>query len=53
MLDGCPLDCGKRTLNSAGINNIQHVRITDLGYIKGKTNITPELIEKVYNKVWI
>jgi uncharacterized metal-binding protein len=29
-IDGCPLDCAKKTLELAGFTNVRHVRVTDL-----------------------
>jgi len=51
MLDGCPVDCGKKILDKAGITNYQYVRMTDLGYKKGQTPVTEELLNTVYEKV--
>ncbi len=50
MLDGCPVDCGKRILDKAGITNYKYMRITDLGYKKGETPVTEEVINAVYEK---
>ncbi len=47
MIDGCPLDCGRRTLEGAGISGFTHVRVTDLGYAKGETPPTQKTIERV------
>ena len=46
-IDGCPQDCAKKTLEIAGFTNIRHVRVTDLGFKKGKTPATEEAIRKV------
>jgi uncharacterized metal-binding protein len=35
-LDGCPLDCARQTLAAAGFAPALHVRVTDLGFEKGK-----------------
>jgi len=51
LLDGCPIDCGKKILEKAGISSYKHVRLTDLGYEKGKTPVTEEVINAVYEKV--
>jgi len=34
MLEGCPVDCGKKILDKAGITNYTHIRMTDLGYVQ-------------------
>jgi uncharacterized metal-binding protein len=49
MLDGCPIDCGKKILDKAGFKDYRYLRITDLGYIKGRTSITDEVINSVYD----
>jgi uncharacterized metal-binding protein len=46
-IDGCPQDCAKKTLELAGFTNIRHVRVTDLGFKKGKTPATEDVIRKV------
>ncbi len=51
MLDGCPIDCGKRILDKAGFSNYAYYRITDMGYVKGKTLVNEEVINAVYEKV--
>lgn len=38
-IDGCPLNCAKKTLELAGLKNILHVRLSDLGFVKGKTDL--------------
>lgn len=46
-IDGCPQDCAKKTLELAGFTNIRHVRVTDLGFKKGQTPATEDVIRKV------
>lgn len=36
VLDGCPVECGRKTLERHGIQNYRHLRITDLGIEKIK-----------------
>jgi uncharacterized metal-binding protein len=48
-IDGCPLDCAKKTLELAGFVNIRHVRVTDLGFKKGKSPATEDAIRQVAN----
>ena len=50
MLDGCPIDCGKKIMDKAGIANYKYFRITDLGYEKGKTPINQDTVEAIYEK---
>lgn len=46
-IDGCPLDCARKTLEEAGFTNFEHARLSDLGMVKGKTPATPEHVDKV------
>jgi uncharacterized metal-binding protein len=46
-IDGCPLDCTRRSLAEAGFNEYLHLRITDLGMKKGETQITDENVARV------
>ena len=48
VIDGCPIDCGKKIMDRNGFNNYQYIRVTDLGYIKGKTPVTEEVINSVF-----
>ena len=47
VIDGCPLDCAKKTIELAGINTYQYFRVTDLGFEKGKSPINNESIQKI------
>lgn len=49
-IDGCPLDCAKKSLENAGFFHVTHIRVTDLGMEKGKTLINDENISVVKNK---
>ena len=46
-IDGCPSDCAKNTLLQAGFNEFDHVRVTDLGLIKGGSPVNEENVDKV------
>lgn len=41
-IDGCSLDCARKTLEQAGFTEFQHIRVTDLGMEKGQTPPTNE-----------
>ena len=43
-IDGCPLDCARKTLEEAGFTHFAHVRLNDLGMEKGKSPTTEERI---------
>ena len=48
VVDGCNLDCARKTLAEKGITeNIINVRVTDLGIVKGKSPATAERVDAV------
>ncbi len=47
VIDGCGLDCAKKTLANAEIHNFEQLRVTDLGLEKGKSPVNEENINKV------
>jgi uncharacterized metal-binding protein len=49
-IDGCPLDCTKKSLEEAGFNNFNHLRLTDLGFEKGNTEVNIDAIAQVADK---
>lgn len=53
VLDGCPVDCGKKILDNAGFSDYCYLRITDLGYKKGETPVNEFVINDVYEKASI
>ena len=46
-IDGCPLDCAKKTLELAGFTNVKHIRVTDHGFKKGASPATDEAVAKI------
>lgn len=50
VIDGCPIDCGKRMMKNHQIENHIHLRLTDLGYKKGQTVVSDQIINEVYNQ---
>jgi uncharacterized metal-binding protein len=51
VIDGCPVDCAKKTLEHANLTNFEHVRITDLGCEKGKSPAAEETVARVAAKI--
>ena len=47
VIDGCPVDCARKTVERVGLSSFGHIRVTDLGFEKGKTPVTDESIGKV------
>jgi uncharacterized metal-binding protein len=39
-IDGCPLHCGRNTLQQAGFQDFEHLCLADIGMVKGKTPVT-------------
>ncbi len=50
VLDGCSVACGKKAFENRGIV-IKHILLTDYGVEKGKTEITPAIIEDITGKI--
>jgi len=50
VLDGCPLQCGRNTMEQAGFLKFEHLCLSDLGMEKGKTPATAEAVEKVVGR---
>jgi uncharacterized metal-binding protein len=53
VIDGCPEDCGKKVMHERGIESYKWLRITDLGFVKGKTPTSQQIIKEVYDKAVI
>lgn len=49
-IDGCPLDCTKKSLEEAGFTDCLHLRVTDLGLAKGQTEISDANISQVFDE---
>ncbi|HEY4788659.1 MAG TPA: putative zinc-binding protein [Bacteroidales bacterium] len=50
VIDGCPIDCGRKIMEKSGLANYNYIRLSDWGYKKGQTPATPELVSEVYEK---
>jgi uncharacterized metal-binding protein len=46
-IDGCPLDCARKTLEQAGCTQFRHLRVTDRGMEKGKAALTDQNVQTV------
>ena len=49
-IDGCALDCTRKSLEEAGFKQFNHLRLADLGFEKGKTEVDAGAIAKVIQK---
>ena len=50
VIDGCPLNCTKASLEQAGFKDFKHLQLADLGMEKGKSPASSENVEKVVAK---
>lgn len=44
VIDGCPLNCARNSLEQAGFKKYAHLQLSDLGMEKGKAPPTPEAV---------
>ncbi len=52
VIDGCDMDCGKKTFDRCGVTNYVQVKVTDLGIEKAKPKAaTDDEVGKVIEKV--
>ncbi|MGA1795460.1 MAG: putative zinc-binding protein [bacterium] len=51
VIDGCPLNCAKKTMEHSGFNNFEHICLADLGLQKGKSPVTEGTIEIIADKI--
>ena len=52
-IDGCALDCTRKSLEEAGITRINHLRLTDLGFEKGNSEVDADSIAQIVEKAKI
>ena len=50
VIDGCGLDCAKKTMEERGIRDFLHFRVTDMGMEKAKSPATPGRIGSIAEK---
>jgi uncharacterized metal-binding protein len=50
VIDGCSLDCARKTLEEKNIGGFTHFRVTDMDMEKGKSPATEERITAVVDK---
>lgn len=46
-IDGCPLNCVKKTLEQAGFSQFAHLQLADIGLAKGQTPPTADAVSQV------
>ena len=50
VIDGCPVDCGKKIMEKAGLSNYNYIRLTDWGYQKGKTPVNETTVNEIFER---
>ncbi|MDF1547106.1 MAG: putative zinc-binding protein [Bacteroidales bacterium] len=51
VIDGCNEDCAKKVMANRGIENYKYIRLTDLGYVKGKTLTSCMVVNEIYARI--
>lgn len=46
-IDGCALNCAKKSLEEAGFNNFEHILLSDLGFKKGESPVSEEAVARI------
>ena len=50
-VDGCPLNCARKTLEAAGFTNFTHIQLGELGFAKGQSPVTSQALQDVAGKI--
>jgi uncharacterized metal-binding protein len=50
VIDGCPQECARKTMELAGFKGFEHLKLAEVGYRKGETPVTPARIREVADK---
>lgn len=50
-VDGCPLNCARKTLEEAGFANFAHIQLGDMGFVKGQSPATSQALGVVADKI--
>jgi uncharacterized metal-binding protein len=50
VIDGCPQECARKTMELAGFRDFQHLKLAEMGFKKGETPGTPARIREVADK---
>lgn len=50
VIDGCPLNCARKTLENAGFIDFKHLTLSEIGMKKSESPATEENITKVVEK---
>lgn len=47
MIDGCPLECGAKTLRLAGITEFRHLKLHELGVRKHEAEVSSNAVQRL------
>jgi uncharacterized metal-binding protein len=50
VIDGCPENCAKLTMERAGVSSYDYILLSELGMEKGHTKVNQEHIAQVYDR---
>jgi uncharacterized metal-binding protein len=50
VIDGCPQECARKTMELAGFKDYQHLKLAEMGFKKGEAPLTPARIREVAAK---
>ena len=50
VIDGCPQECARKTMELAGFKDFQHLKLAEMGFKKSETPLTPARIREVAAK---
>ena len=50
VIDGCPQECARKTMELAGFKDFQHLKLAEMGFKKGEAPLTPARIREVAAK---
>ncbi|MBC7335443.1 MAG: putative zinc-binding protein [Clostridia bacterium] len=51
VIDGCPTQCGRRTLERAGLTEFVSIRVDQLGFKRGESPVTQENVQRIADEV--
>ena len=50
VIDGCPEDCARLTMEKAGVSAFDHILLSELGMEKGHTKVDQDHVAQVYER---
>ena len=50
-VDGCSLNCARKTLEEAGFTNFAHIQLGEMGFAKGQSPATSQALQGVVEKI--